>query len=75
GMDRSAERSIFEVDLTGSLAMVIGGEEKGSRALVKQGCDLLLSIPQRGPVRSLNASVAAAVVLYEAYRQLGLAQK
>jgi 23S rRNA (guanosine2251-2'-O)-methyltransferase len=69
GMDRSAEFSVFEVDLTGSVAMVIGGEEKGIRPLVKQSCDLLLSIPQRGPVGSLNASVAAAVALYEAYRQ------
>jgi 23S rRNA (guanosine2251-2'-O)-methyltransferase len=69
GMDRSAELPVFEVDLTGSVAMVIGGEEKGIRPLVKQSCDLLLSIPQRGPVGSLNASVAAAVALYEAYRQ------
>ena len=71
GMDRSAELSVFEVDLTGSVAMVIGGEEKGIRPLVRQICDLLLSIPQRGPVGSLNASVAAAVALYEAYRQSG----
>ena len=69
GMDRSADLSVFEVDLTGSVAMVVGGEEKGIRPLVKQSCDLLLSIPQRGPVGSLNASVAAAVALYEAYRQ------
>jgi 23S rRNA (guanosine2251-2'-O)-methyltransferase len=69
GMDRSAELSVFGVDLTGSLAMVIGGEEKGIRPLVKQSCDLLVSIPQRGPVGSLNASVAAAVALYEVYRQ------
>jgi 23S rRNA (guanosine2251-2'-O)-methyltransferase len=68
GMDRSAELSVFEVDLTGS---VIGGEERGIRPLVRQNCDLLLSIPQRGPVGSLNASVAAAVALYEAYRQRG----
>jgi 23S rRNA (guanosine2251-2'-O)-methyltransferase len=51
--------------------MVIGGEERGIRPLVRQNCDLLLSIPQRGPVGSLNASVAAAVALYEAYRQRG----
>jgi 23S rRNA (guanosine2251-2'-O)-methyltransferase len=76
GMDRSAELSVFEVDLTGSVAMVIGGEEKGIRPLVKQSCDRLLSIPQRGPVGSLNASAAAAVALYEAYRQRsGFAKK
>jgi 23S rRNA (guanosine2251-2'-O)-methyltransferase len=69
GMDHSAELSVFEVDLTGLVAMVIGGEGKGIRPLVKQSCDLLLSIPQRGPVGSLNASAAAAVALYEAYRQ------
>lgn len=69
GMERNAGVSVFEVDLTGSAAMVIGGEEKGIRPLVKQSCDLLLSIPQEGPVGSLNASVAAAVAMYAAYRQ------
>ncbi|MFZ0134419.1 MAG: 23S rRNA (guanosine(2251)-2'-O)-methyltransferase RlmB [Desulfobacterales bacterium] len=71
GMDRGADRSVFEADLTGSVAVVIGGEEKGIRPLVKQSCDRLLSIPQQGPVASLNASVAGAVALYEALRQSG----
>lgn len=71
GMDRGADHSVFDIDLTGPLAIVIGGEEKGIRPLVKQSCDLLLSIPQRGPVETLNASVAAAVAMYEAYRQRG----
>ncbi len=71
GLDRGADLSVFEVDLTGSVAVVIGGEEKGIRPLVKQTCDRLLSIPQLGPVASLNASVAGAVAMYEALRQGG----
>ncbi len=69
GMDRAAEKSIFSCDFSGSVAIVIGGEEKGIRPLVKKHCDFLISIPQRGQVNSLNASVAGAVVMYEAFRQ------
>jgi 23S rRNA (guanosine2251-2'-O)-methyltransferase len=50
-------------------AVVIGGEGKGIRPLVKKHCDKLLSIPQTGLIDSLNASVAGAVVMYEAFRQ------
>lgn len=64
-----ADLSIYQADLTIPLALVIGGEEKGLRRLIKENCDLLVSIPQRGAVQSLNASVAGGVVLYEAYRQ------
>jgi 23S rRNA (guanosine2251-2'-O)-methyltransferase len=49
--------------------MVVGGEEKGLRPLVRQHCDFLVSIPLFGRIDSLNASAAAAVVLYEAVRQ------
>lgn len=69
GMDVTGSRSIFESDLTGPTAIVIGGEEKGIRPLVKRQCDYLITIPQKGPVNSLNASVAGAVVMYEAFRQ------
>ena len=69
GMDVAGARSIFESDLTGPIAIVIGGEEKGIRPLVKRQCDYLITIPQKGPVNSLNASVAGAVVMYEAFRQ------
>ena len=69
GMDAGGKRSIFDSDLTGPLAIVIGGEEKGLRPLVKRQCDFLITIPQKGPVTSLNASVAGAVVMYEAFRQ------
>lgn len=69
GMDVGGTRSIYESDLTGPLAIVIGGEEKGIRPLVRRQCDFLVTIPQQGPVSSLNASVAGAVVMYEAFRQ------
>jgi len=69
GLDQNAKQSLYNADLTGAIGLVIGGEEKGIRSLVKQNCDFLISIPQTGRVGSLNASVAAAVVMYESYRQ------
>ena len=69
GADHRSTTSVFESDLTGPLAIVIGGEEKGIRPLVKKQCDFTLSIPQTGPIGSLNASVASAVIMYEAFRQ------
>ena len=69
GLDERAEKSYLEADLTGSVGIVLGGEGKGLHELVRKRCDLLVSIPTTGPVRSLNVSVAAAVVLFEALRQ------
>ena len=69
GMAADADQSLFESNLTGPLALVIGGEEKGIRPLVRKHCDFLIRIPQEGQIDSLNASVAGAVVMYEAYRQ------
>jgi 23S rRNA (guanosine2251-2'-O)-methyltransferase len=69
GLDQAAERSLYGADLSGAVALVIGGEEKGIRPLIKKNCDSLLSIPLSGRVDSLNASVAAAVAMYEVYRQ------
>jgi len=69
GMEKTSDKSIFFSDLTVPVAIVIGGEEKGMRPLVKKHCDFLMSIPQTGQVNSLNASVAGAVVMYEAFRQ------
>lgn len=69
GADHRGRKTVFESDLTGSLAIVIGGEEKGIRPLVKKHCDFIVAVPQAGPIGSLNASAAAAVVMYEAYRQ------
>ncbi|MBU0986911.1 MAG: 23S rRNA (guanosine(2251)-2'-O)-methyltransferase RlmB [Proteobacteria bacterium] len=72
GLDIASDRSVFSGDLTGAIALVIGGEEKGIRPLVKKHCDFLLSIPQSRRINSLNASAAGAVVMYEAFRQRSL---
>ena len=69
GADRSGSQNLFQADLSVSLGLVIGGEEKGIRPLVKQHCDFLIAIPQIGSFNSLNASSAAAVILYESVRQ------
>jgi 23S rRNA (guanosine2251-2'-O)-methyltransferase len=62
---------IYNHDLAIPLAVVIGGEGRGLRPLVKRECDLLVSIPMKGKVDSLNASVAGAIILYEVLRQRG----
>jgi 23S rRNA (guanosine2251-2'-O)-methyltransferase len=62
---------MWQADLSGGLAFVFGAEGKGLRPLVRRACDLEVSIPQLGEVESLNVSVAAAVLLYEARRQRG----
>jgi 23S rRNA (guanosine2251-2'-O)-methyltransferase len=62
---------MWQADLSGGLAFVFGAEGKGLRPLVRKMCDLEVSIPQLGKVESLNVSVAAAVLLYEARRQRG----
>ena len=72
GLESSEGQSIYATDLTGPLALVVGSEEKGIRALVRKNCDLLLAIPQISNIDSLNASVAGGVVMYEAYRQRNL---
>jgi 23S rRNA (guanosine2251-2'-O)-methyltransferase len=69
GADLAAQQSIYASDLTGPAAFVIGSEHRGIRPLVKEKCDMLVSIPLTGPIQSLNASVAAGIVVYEAYRQ------
>jgi 23S rRNA (guanosine2251-2'-O)-methyltransferase len=60
---------MWQADLSGGIAFVFGAEGKGLRPLVRRTCDLEVSIPQLGKVASLNVSVAAAVLLYEARRQ------
>jgi 23S rRNA (guanosine2251-2'-O)-methyltransferase len=69
GAAGEAEQSIYEADLTGPLALVLGGEGKGLRRLTREHCDLLVSIPLSGSVASLNVSVATGVCLFEALRQ------
>lgn len=62
-------QSIYDTDLTGALAIVIGGEDTGVKRLTKELCDCIVSLPMFGQVNSLNASVACGAVLYEAIRQ------
>ena len=69
GLDERAEKIYTEVDYKGSVGIVLGGEGEGLHELTRKRCDFLVSIPTTGPVRSLNASVAAGVVLFEAVRQ------
>lgn len=61
--------SLYDADLVGAAAIVIGNEGDGMSRLVREQCDFLLSIPLRGRISSLNASAAASVLLYEAVRQ------
>ncbi len=63
---------LYEADLKGPAAIVIGNEGSGMSRLTAEGCDFLVSIPMRGHISSLNASAAAAILLYEAVRQRSL---
>lgn len=62
-------QSMYDIDFKGSIAIVVGSEGKGVSRLVRQKCDFVASIPMCGEINSLNASVAAAVLMYEALRQ------
>ncbi|HEV3483690.1 MAG TPA: 23S rRNA (guanosine(2251)-2'-O)-methyltransferase RlmB [Candidatus Acidoferrales bacterium] len=69
GLDERAEKNHTEVDLKGSVGIVLGREGEGLHELTRKRCDFLVSLPTTGPVRSLNVSVAAGVMLFEAVRQ------
>jgi 23S rRNA (guanosine2251-2'-O)-methyltransferase len=69
GADDSAGAELHMADLRGPLAMVMGAEGEGLRRLTRERCDLLVRIPMRGSVESLNVAVATGVCLYEALRQ------
>ncbi len=68
GADMGGE-TMYRTDLTGPVCLVIGNEGKGLSRLVRENCDFIASIPMKGQIDSLNASVAAGVLLYEALRQ------
>ncbi len=63
--------ALYDADLRSPAAIVIGSEGDGMGRLVQEGCDFLVSIPMKGRISSLNASAAAAILLYEALRQRG----
>lgn len=67
--DAAGTASLYETDLKGKLAIVVGSEGEGVGRLLRERCDYVLSIPMVGKMSSLNASVAAGIILYEAVRQ------
>ena len=72
GTAAGGSTSLYEADLKGPSAIVIGSEGNGMSRLVAENCDFSISIPMKGKISSLNASVAAAILLYEAVRQRGI---
>jgi 23S rRNA (guanosine2251-2'-O)-methyltransferase len=71
GTAEDSEQTIYQMDLKGAIAIVLGAEGEGMRQLTKKTCDFLAKIPMLGQVESLNVSVATGVCLYEALRQRG----
>lgn len=69
GAEMNGSTSLYEADLKGPAAIVIGSEGSGMSRLVAETCDFTVSIPMKGKINSLNASAAAAILLYEAVRQ------
>ena len=69
GADMDGEQSYYKSNFAGNIAIVMGNEGKGISRLIKEKCDFLVNIPMRGKVSSLNASVAASVIMYEVYKQ------
>lgn len=74
GADMDGESMVYEADLKVPIALVIGGEDKGIGRLIKENCDIIVRIPMKGSMSSLNASVAGAVMIYEACRQRGISK-
>ena len=75
GTAEDAGRSLYDADLSGPVALVLGAEGRGMRQLTARHCDELVSLPMRGAVESLNVSVASGICLYEALRQRTLAPR
>lgn len=74
GTDMGAP-TYYETNLTGGIGIVIGNEGDGISRLVKESCDLMVSLPMKGEVSSLNAAVAGSVIMYEVLRQRNVAKK
>jgi 23S rRNA (guanosine2251-2'-O)-methyltransferase len=70
-MAGDAGRGLYQADLQGSLALVLGGEDRGVRPATRKRCDDVVRLPLQGRTESLNVSVAAGVCLFEAVRQRG----
>jgi 23S rRNA (guanosine2251-2'-O)-methyltransferase len=71
GLAGEGDKTLFEMDMTGPIAIAMGGEGDGLRRLSREHCDFLARIPMRGAVESLNVSVATGIALFEALRQRG----
>ena len=69
GTAADGDRLLYDADLKGAAAIVIGSEGDGMTRLAAENCDFLVSIPMKGDLNSLNASASAAILLYEAVRQ------
>ena len=69
GAHMEGDRTMYEADMTVPTVLVVGNEGKGLSRLTKESCDFLVTIPMAGRLNSLNASVAAALLMYEAQRQ------
>jgi 23S rRNA (guanosine2251-2'-O)-methyltransferase len=69
GADERADQSLYDADLPDSIAWVLGAEGEGMRRLTRETCDLVVKIPMRGGVESLNVSVSAGICLYESVRR------
>ena len=69
GLAGETEASLYDIDLTGNVALVLGGEGDGLRRLTRENCDALVKIPMPGVMESLNVSVASGIALFEAVRQ------
>ena len=75
GLDEDGDKNYTEVDYTSPTGIVLGSEGKGLHELTRKRCDFVVKLPTTGPVKSLNVSVAAGVVLFEALRQRNSSRK
>ncbi|HEX6831970.1 MAG TPA: 23S rRNA (guanosine(2251)-2'-O)-methyltransferase RlmB [Rudaea sp.] len=74
GLAGDADKDLYDIDLKGRIALVVGSEGEGMRRLTRESCDFVARIPMRGSVESLNVSVATGVVLFESLRQRAAAR-